>query len=66
MLVNFKSTWEKRDEADKQLPQHFLTENQRWNNEKKLYTVRVFSIKQAKRILNARCARLKKQTPCTC
>ena len=33
MLVNFKSTWEKRDEADKQLPQHFLTENQRWNND---------------------------------
>ena len=47
MLVNFKSTWEKRDEANKQLPEHFLNENQRSNQEKKLYTVRVYSIKQA-------------------
>ena len=41
MLVNFKLIWEKRDEASKLLPEHFLVENQRWNQEKKLYTVRV-------------------------
>ena len=52
MMLNFRSSYEKKDKAAEQLSQFFLTEKPKWNAEKKQFSVRVFSIKQAQEILN--------------
>ena len=52
IMLNFRSSYEKKDRAADQLSQFFLTEKPKWNAEKKQFSVRVFSIKQAQEILN--------------
>ena len=52
IMLNFRSSYEKKDRAANQLSQFFLTEKPKWNAEKKQFSVRVFSIKQAQEILN--------------
>ena len=51
-MLNFRSSFEKKDKAAEQLSQFFLTEKPKWNAVKKQFSVRVFSIKQAQDILN--------------
>ena len=52
IMLNFRSSYEKKDRAADQLSRFFLTEKPKWNAEKKQFSVRVFSIKQAQEILN--------------
>ena len=52
MMLNFRSSYEKKDTAAEQLSPFFLTEKPKWNAEKKYFSVRVFSIEQAQKILN--------------
>ena len=52
IMLNFRSSYEKKDRAADQLSQFFLTEKPKWNAEKKYFSVRVFSIEQAQKILN--------------
>ena len=52
IMLNFRSSFEKKDKAAEQLSQFFLTEKPKWNAVKKQFSVRVFSIKQAQDILD--------------
>ena len=52
MMLNFRSSYEKKDTAADQLSPFFLTEKPKWNAERRHFSVRVFSIKQAQEILN--------------
>ena len=51
MMLHFRASYENKDDAREQLSGFLLTETPRWNQAKRYFAVKIFTIKQAEDIL---------------
>ena len=51
MMLHFRASYENKDDAREQLSEFLLTETPRWNQGRRYFAVKIFTIKQAEDIL---------------